>query len=102
MIKGISDLDYGDAEHLLNTIIERTVEEDKALRTEREEKKIEILQHEYYKRIEPDERNREERDKAIKACNQRIEDIAAEIYALKEKKEYFEVQLEMVCGKQSA
>lgn len=100
MIKGISDLDFSDAEHLLNTIIERTIEEDKALRREREEKKIEILQHEYYKRIETDERKRTERDEAIRACNQRIEEIVAEIYALKEKKEYFVVQLEIVCGKQ--
>lgn len=102
MIRGISDLDYSDAKRLLTTIIERAIEEDKALRNEREEKKIEILQHEYYKRIEQDERKREERDKAIRACNQRIEDITAEIYALKEKKEYFVVQLEMVCGKESA
>ena len=100
MIRGISDLDYSEAEHLLTAIIERTVEEDKALREEREEKKIEILQYEYYKRLAGDDHIKQ--DKAIEACNKRIEEIGEEIYALKEKKDYFVVQLEMACGKQSA
>lgn len=100
MIRGISDLDYSEAERLLTAIIERAVEDDKALRREREEKKIEILQCEYYKRLAGEDHA--EQDKAIEACNKRIDEIETEIYALKEKKDYFVVQLEMVCGKQQA
>jgi hypothetical protein len=100
MIRGISDLDYSEAKRLLTAIIESTIEEDKALRREREEKKIEILQYEYYKRLSPD--NHMQQDKAIEACNRRIEEIGDEIYTLKEKKDYFVVQLEMVCGKETA
>lgn len=100
MIRGISDLDYSEAERLLTVIIERAVEEDKALRREREEKKIEILLCEYYKRLAGD--NHFEQDKAIDACNRRIEEIENEMYSVKEKKDYFVVQLEIACGKQSA
>ncbi len=98
MIRGISDLDFSEAERLLTAIIERVAEEDKALRREREEKKIEILQHEYHKRLAGDDHSLQ--DRAIEACNKRIEEIETEIYALKEKKDYFVVQLEKVCGKQ--
>lgn len=100
MIRGISDLDFSDAKRLLTVILNRIKEEDEALRKEREEKKIEILQHEYSKRLARDSHAKQ--DSAIEACNTRIEEIVSEIYALKEKKEYFEVQLEMVCGKETA
>ncbi len=100
MIRGISDLDFSDAKRLLTVILNRIKEEDEALRREREERKIEILQLEYSKRLARD--NHAQQDKAIEECNRRIEEIVAEIYALKEKKEYFEVQFEMVCGKETA
>lgn len=102
MIKGISDLDYNDAKKLLTAIVERTKEEEDALRQESEEKKIEILQHEYRKRLSEGRHGQAEQEKAIEACNRRMQEIEDELFALADRKNYFEIQLEMLCTRKEA
>ncbi len=102
MIKGISDLDYNDARKLLTAIIERTKDEQEALRLESEEKKIEILKHEYRKRLSEGRHAQMEQEKAIEACNRRMQEIEDEIFALADRKNYFEIQLEMLGARREA
>lgn len=102
MIKGISDLDYNDAKKLLSAIIAKTKEEEDALRQESEDKKIEILQHEYRKRLSDGRHGQAEHEKAIEACNRRMQEIEEEIFALADRKNYFEIQLEMLGTRKEA
>jgi polyhydroxyalkanoate synthesis regulator phasin len=102
MIKGISDLGYSDAKRLIVEIIERMMDEEKTLLKESEEKKIEILHHEYQKRLTDGHHAQAEKDKAIEACNRRMDEIEAELYALNDRKNYFEIQLEMLGTRKEA
>lgn len=101
MIKGISDLDYNDAKRLLTAILDRAKGEEESLHKETEEKKIEILELEYQKRLAAGHHH-SDKEKAIEACNRRIEEIENELFALADRKNYYEVQLEMLSGKQTA
>ncbi|MDD5017519.1 MAG: hypothetical protein PHO15_05430 [Eubacteriales bacterium] len=92
MISGIRDLDYGDARRIVDVIIERTIEEEVLLQKEMEEKKIEILLHEYAKRLDAGKHIKHETDHAIHACNRRMEEIEEEIFSISNKRGYFEVQ----------
>jgi len=94
MIKGIADLDYNDSKRLLCAIIDRSKGEEEALFRESEEKKIEILMHEYEKRL--DRHGHMEREKAIEECNKRMREIEDELFKLADRKSYFEIQLEML------
>ncbi len=96
MIKGIADLDYNEAKRLLSEIIERSKAEEETLQGETEEKKIEVLLHEYGRRLEESKHGRADREKAIEACNQRMQEIENELFALADRKSYFEVQLDML------
>ena len=96
MIKGIADLDYNDSKKLISAIIERAKYEEEALLAESEEKKIEILMHEYEKRLGEDRHGQIEKDRAIETCNKRMEEIEDELFKLTDKKSYFEVQLDML------
>lgn len=101
MIKGISDLSYSDAKRLIVAIMERMKDEEEALHKESEEKKIEILQREYQKRL-PEGHEQEENDRAIEACNRRMDEIEEELFALADRKNYFEIQLEMLGARKEA
>jgi hypothetical protein len=102
MIKGISDLSYSDAKRLIIAIIERMNDEGEALLKESEEKKIEILQCEYRKRLLEEHIEQSENDKAIEACNRRMDEIEGELFALADRKNYFEIQLEMLGARKEA
>ena len=94
MIQGIGDLDFNDARRLLDIVIERTNQEQELLQKEIEEKKIEILMHEYKKRLDIGKHAKHEIDMAIRGCNSRMEEIELEIFAVSNKRCYFEVQRE--------
>ena len=93
MIKGISDLDFGDAKRLVRTIIKRMKEEENALMLETEEQKIRILMLEYEKRADSDKPDKDIK-KRVDACNQRMFEIEDELSRLCNKRAYFEIQLD--------
>jgi|GEM_PF-4204168 len=94
MIKGISDLDYNDSKKLLTEILERAKNEEEELHRETDEKKIQILIHEYEKRLEESKQALDEKDRQIEACNSRLREIEEELFNVAKKKNYFEIQLE--------
>lgn len=96
MIKGISDLDYNDSKKLLMEILERAKNEEEELHRETEERKIQILVSEYEKRLEESKAALEEKDKQIEACNRRLREIEDDLYRLANRRNYFEIQLEML------
>lgn len=102
MIKGISDLSYSEANRLITAIIERMKDEEAALHKESEEKKIEILQREYRKRLLDGHHEQLENEKAIENCNRRMDEIEEELFALADRKNYFEIQLEMLGARKEA
>lgn len=94
MIKGISDLDYNDSKKLLTEILERAKNEEEELHRETDEKKMQILIHEYEKRLEESKQALDEKDRQIEACNSRLREIEEELFNVAKKKNYFEIQLE--------
>jgi hypothetical protein len=102
MIRGISDLDYCESKKLLQAILERIRQEEEGLRRETDEKTMEILIHEYEKRLRDGKREQGEKEKEIEACNKRMREIEQELFNVADKKNYFEVQLEMLGEKRKA
>ncbi len=102
MIKGISDLSYNDAKRLVIAIIERMKDEEEALLKESEEKKIAVLQCEYKKRLLEGHQEQKENEKAIEECNRRMDAIEGELFALADRRNYFEIQLEMLGARKEA
>jgi archaellum component FlaC len=77
-------------------------DEEDALHKESEEKKIEILKREYQKRLIEGLSGQAENEKAIEACNKRMDEIEGELFALADRKNYFEIQLEMLGARKEA
>jgi hypothetical protein len=102
MIRGISDLSYNDAKRLVIAIIERMKDEEEALLKESEEKKITILQCEYKKRLLKGHQEQKENDMLIEECNRRMDEIEGELFALADRRNYFEIQLEMLGARKEA
>lgn len=101
MIRGISDLDYCESKKLLETILERTKSEEEDLHRETNEMMMKILIHEYEKRLKESKHEQTEKEKEIEACNKRMREIEDELFKVADKKNYFEVQLEMLGEKRS-
>jgi hypothetical protein len=102
MIKGISDLDYCESKRIIQTILERVRQEEEDLRRETDEKMIEILIHEYQRRLSGDKNSAAQTEKRIEACNTRMREIERELFEAADRKNYFEVQLEMLGEKRNA
>jgi hypothetical protein len=102
MIRGISDLDYCESKRLIQTILERVRQEEEDLRRETDEKMIEILMHEYQKRLGSGKNSEVQKEKEIEACNTRMREIERELFEAADRKNYFEVQLEMLGEKKKA
>lgn len=96
MIRGISDLDYNDSKKVLAAILEHVKTEEEELHRETDEKLMQILMHEYEKRLIEDRKYLAEKDEEIEACNSRMREIEEELYRLADRRNYFEVQLEML------
>lgn len=99
MVRGISDLDYNDSKKILTAILERVKDEEEKLRSETDDKLMEILMHEYEKRLTEDKGLLAKKDKEIETCNKRMREIEDELFSLMDRRNYFEIQLEMIGAK---